>query len=244
MRLARISTPEGAVHAVADGADWAVVEDVFARPLVRTGERRPQSTTVLLSPVEPRVVLGMSHNSGPADRARPPQAFMKSARTVVGPGDVVHVEPRRGEVRIEGELTLVVRTVCRDVMPDQLADVVLGWTIGNDVTAVDQVLLDPLFTQAKNGDGFTPIGPWIETDLDPHDLSIEVVVDGVRAASSSTAGLAWDAIEAFCYVTAHMTLGPGDVLMTGAPGTSATVRPGATTAISIDGLGTLVGSVD
>ncbi|MHB1489688.1 fumarylacetoacetate (FAA) hydrolase family protein [mine drainage metagenome] len=65
----------------------------------------------------------------------------------------------------------------------------------------------------------------------------------MRAASASTAGLAWDAIEAFCYATAHMTLGPGDVLRTGAPGTSATVRPGATTAISIDGLGTLVGSV-
>ncbi|NUU17183.1 DUF2437 domain-containing protein [Cellulomonas humilata] len=240
MRLARIATDAGPVPAVADGDDWAVVVDLFARPLVRTGVRVPQDGARLLAPVEPAVVLGMAHNSGPADRGVPPQAFMKSARTVVGPGDPIWLDERAGAVKAEGELTLVVRTTCRHVTPDQFADVVLGWTIGNDVTAVDQVPLDSLFTQAKNGDGFTPVGPWIETDLSTlTDVRIEVDVDGARVATSSTAGLAWDPVEAFCYVTAHVTLGPGDLLLTGAPATSAIVVAGSTTAITLDGLGTL-----
>ncbi len=243
MRLARIKTTTGPVAVVADGEDWAVVEDMFARPLVRTGARYPQAGAVLLAPTEPRVVLGMSHNNGPADRELAPQAFMKSARTVVGPGARVVVDPRRGEVKVEAELALVIRTVCRNVTPDQVADVVLGWTVGNDVTAVDQVGLDSLFTQAKNGEAFTPIGPWIETELDPFDVELTVEVDGRVAASSSTSRLAWDPVEALCYVTSHVTLGPGDVLLTGAPDTSATVVPGNRTALTVGGIGTLEGTV-
>ncbi|WP_127125743.1 fumarylacetoacetate hydrolase family protein [Georgenia sp. SYP-B2076] len=239
MRLARIATPAGPRHVVADGADWVVVEDVFARPLVRTDERHPQAGARLLAPVEPRVVLGMAHNSGPADRQLPPQAFMKSARTVVGPGDPVRIDPRRGEVKVEGELTLVVRRECRNLTPEDVPDAVLGWTVGNDVTAVDQTPLDEKMTQAKNGDGFTPIGPWIETDLDPRDVAIDVDVDGVRVASSSSAGLAWDVVEQLVYLTSHLTLGPGDVILTGSPGTAATVRAGDRSDITLSGIGTL-----
>ena len=243
MRLARISTPSGPRHVADDGADWVVVDDVFARPLVRTDERYPQAGAQLLAPVEPRVVLGMAHNSGPADRERPPQAFMKSARTVVSPHDRVQLDPDGGEVRVEGELTLVIRKECRNISPAQFADVVLGWTIGNDVTAVDQVPLDDKFTQAKNGDGFTPIGPWIETDLDPSAVTIEVEVDGECVATSSSANLAWDVVEQLVYLTSHLTLGPGDIVLTGSPGTAAAIVPGSRSTITLAGIGTLHNTV-
>ncbi|MFH5821251.1 fumarylacetoacetate hydrolase family protein [Georgenia sp. AZ-5] len=243
MRLARIATPAGPRHAVADGADWAVVEDVFARPLVPTGERHPQDGARLLAPVEPRVVLGMAHNTGPADRELPPQAFMKSARTVVGPGDAIRLDPRRGEVKVEGELAVVVRRQCRNLAPEEVPDAVLGWTVGNDVTAVDQVALDEKMTQSKNGDGFTPLGPWVETELDPRDVAIEVRVGDEVAAAGSTSGLARDVVELLVYLTAHLDLGPGDVVLTGAPGTGATVVPGDRAAITLAGIGTLTNPV-
>jgi 2-keto-4-pentenoate hydratase/2-oxohepta-3-ene-1,7-dioic acid hydratase in catechol pathway len=239
MRLARIATASGPRHVAAVGEDWVVVKDVFARPLVHTGESYPQTGAHLLAPVEPRVVLGMAHNSGPVDRVLPPQAFMKSARTVVGPNDRIQVHPRRGEVKVEGELTLVIRKECRDISPAQFADVILGWTIGNDVTAVDQTPQDEKMTQAKNGDGFTPIGPWIETDLDPRSVAIKVDIDGERVAASSTANLAWDVVEQLVYLTSHLTLGPGDIVLTGSPGTAATVVPGTSSTITLTGIGTL-----
>ena len=239
MRLARIQTPHGPRPVVLDGERWSVVTDLFATPLVRTGEEHPVDGARLLAPVEPRVVLGMAHNSGPDDRLLPPQAFMKSARTVVGPGDPIHLDPGVGRVVVEGELVAVVGRTCRNLTPEDVAGAILGWTIANDVTAVDQVPLDDKFTQVKNGDGFTPLGPWIETELDPTDVAIDVRVDGDLVAGSSTSGLARDVTELLVYLTSFLTLGPGDVVLTGAPGTSAPILAGQSTAITLAGIGTL-----
>jgi 2-keto-4-pentenoate hydratase/2-oxohepta-3-ene-1,7-dioic acid hydratase in catechol pathway len=239
MRLARIQTADGPRPVVQDGSRWSVVEDLFATSPARTGEQHPVVGSRLLAPVEPRVVLGMAHNSGPADRRLPPQAFMKSARTVIGPEEPIQLDPRVGRVVVEGELVAVIGRTCRDLTLEAVPGSILGWTIANDVTAVDQIPLDDKFTQVKNGDGFTPLGPWIETDLDPRAVDIEVRVDGAVLARSSTAGLARDVGEQLVYLTSFLTLGPGDVVLTGAPGTSAPVAPGQSTAITLAGIGTL-----
>ncbi|MGO1316192.1 MAG: fumarylacetoacetate hydrolase family protein [Cellulomonadaceae bacterium] len=239
MRLARITTPAGPRPAVQDGEHWSVVTDLFAQPLERTGEQHPVAGTTLLAPVEPVVVLGMAHNSGPADRELAPQAFAKSARTVVGPGEHIHLDPRVGAVVVEGELTVVLRRTSRNLTPEQVPDAILGWTIGNDVTAVDQIALDEKMTQSKNGDGFTPLGPWIETDLDFRDAGLEVTVDGEVVAKASTPQLAYDVVEQLVYLTSVLTLGPGDVVLTGAPQTSAPIRPGQVSTVTIPGIGSL-----
>lgn len=106
---------------------------------------------------------------------------MKSARTVVGPGDPVHLDPRVGQVMVEGELVAVVGRTCRHLAAEDVPGALLGWTIANDVTALEQVPLDSMFTQVKNG----------------------------------------------------------DVVLTGAPGTSAPIRAGRSTAITLAGIGTL-----
>ena len=84
----------------------------------------------------------------------------------MGPDDDILVDERLGQVNVEGELAIVIRRHCRNLTPERCPAAILGYTIGNDVTAVDQVALDEKMTQAKHGDGFTPIGPWIETDLE------------------------------------------------------------------------------
>lgn len=239
MRLARISTADGPRPAVQDGAMWSVVTDLFATQLTRTGESYPIQDTHLLAPVEPRIVLGMAHNSGPADRLLPPQAFMKSARTVVGPGASIHLDPRVGRVVVEGELVMVIGRTCRDLTPEEAPSAILGWTIGNDVTATDQVPLDEKMTQAKNGDGFTPVGPWIETELDPYDVDIRVSVNGEVVAEASTSQLAWNVLEQLVYLSSFLTLGAGDVILTGAPWTSAPINPGQLAEITLSGIGTL-----
>jgi len=237
MRLARVSTPEGPRAVVDSGDGWEEVADLFARPLVRTGVRHPADAP-LLAPVEPLVVLGMAHNTGPDDRNLPPQAFLKSARTVAGPGEPIVVDARHGRVVGEVELAVVISRTCRNVTVEEAPAYVLGWTVANDVTAVDQVALDEKMVQAKCGDGFTPLGPWVETDLDPLAAPLAATAGEHRVASSS-ANLAWHPFEAIAYLSEHLPLGAGDVICTGAPHTSFPIQPGDQCVCVIEGIGTL-----
>ncbi|SER93203.1 2-keto-4-pentenoate hydratase/2-oxohepta-3-ene-1,7-dioic acid hydratase (catechol pathway) [Propionibacterium cyclohexanicum] len=239
MRLARIQTPLGPRPVVQDGSKWAVVKDLFADEPESTGEFYPVDGAQLLAPAQPMVVLGMAHNNGPSDRLLAPQAFSKSARSVVGPGQAIELDTSLGEINIEGELAVVIGRSCRRLTPEQVPGVILGYCIGNDVTNVDQASLDEKATQVKNGDGYTPLGPWIETELDADHVHIDVRLDGKPVASSNTDRLAWAISEQLVALTRYLTLGPGDVLLTGSPTTWATITPGQQAEITIEGIGTL-----
>ena len=119
-------------------------------------ERAPRSA---LSRYADTMTTGVPTSTPPGDRDLPRQAFIKSPRTVIGPGETIVVDEGLGQVNIEGELAVVIRRTSRHLTADQVPDAILGYTIGNDVTAVDQIPFDEKMTQSKNGDGFTPIGP-------------------------------------------------------------------------------------
>ena len=242
MRIARIATEDGAEFAVERGDTWAFIEDPFAADPATTGKTVRRSDAALLPPVQPRVIVGMAHNGTPADRETAPQAFLKSARTAAGPGDVVTLDPSVGRTVIEGELGIVIGRSARSLTIDNALDAVLGYTVANDVSAPEQNPLDGFWTQTKNGENFSPIGPWIDTSFDPSDATIRVTVNGQRVAEASTAQLARNVAEVLVYVTRHVTLGPGDVIMSGCPGTVYTVVPGDVFDIEIVGLGTLTNS--
>lgn len=239
MRLARIQTRNGPREVVQDGQYWAAVKDIFADRIERTGEVFPVEDATLLAPTRPTVVLGMAHNGGPDDRTLPPQAFSKSARSVVGPGRQIELDSGLGRINVEGELAVVIGRTSRRLSPEQVPRAILGYCVGNDVTNVDQSSLDPMTTQAKNGDGYTPLGPWIETELDPDHVHIEVRLDDELVASSSTDRLAWSIGEQLVALTRYLTLGPGDVVLTGSPATWAAIGPGQRADITIEGIGTL-----
>lgn len=239
MRLARIQGDTGPIPVVMRGDRWEVVRDLFADDLEFTGESFPMGQATFLPPVEPRLVLGMAHNSGPGDRKRPPQAFFKSPHTVVGEQQPIVIDQGIGRVAIEGEVAIVIGRRCRHLAPGESPTVILGCTIANDVTAVDQIPLDDRLLQSKGGDGFTPLGPWIETDVDPDDLAITVLVNDEVVAESSSRALAWSIDEQLVYLSAHLELGPGDVILTGSPGTAAPVAPGDRAEIRIHRLGAL-----
>ncbi|AND17830.1 DUF2437 domain-containing protein [Rathayibacter tritici] len=239
MRIARIRT-EGAPAVVALVAgEWREIENAFAAQPVETGRRWPVAGARLLAPVEPRVVLGMAHNGSAADRLQPPQAFHKSAHTLAAPGDPIVIDDGIGPVNVEGELALVIGRPARHLTLADALEHVLGVTGANDVTAPEMIAADSLFLQGKNGDGWTPLGPWIETGVDPDAVGIAVIVDGERRALSSTDRLGWRAAEILVHLTAHLTLRPGDVVLTGSPGTAAEVEPGQEVLIALDGVGEL-----
>jgi len=239
VRIARIHTNHGPRPVVHDDDRWREIADPFADEVIFTGPEYPVEFVRFLAPVQPTVVLGMAHNGSPAERARPPQAFMKSARTVINPGDHIVLEDHVGVVHIETELAVVIGRRCRNLTAADVPDVILGYTVGNDVTAVEQVELDDKMTQAKNGDGFTPLGPWIDTDIDPSNLQMTVHVNGDHITASNTDQLAYTITEQLVYLTSFMSLGPGDIVLTGCPGTYAPVKPGDISTVSIDGIGIL-----
>lgn len=237
MRVCRISHAGGTGYASWDGSVFTELADPYALRPRRNGARIPAAGARLLAPVEPRTVVGMAHNTGSADRALPPAAFLKAARTVVGPGAAVCLPHDGGPTVAEGELALVIGRETSGVRPSDLLSCVLGFTVANDVTDRGAQRDDPLWTEAKSRHTFTPVGPWIETDLDAADLQITVTVNGAEASRASTAGLARDPGEILAYVARLMPLGPGDLVLTGAPGPDAELRPGDTVTVGIGGIG-------
>jgi len=245
MRIARIVHHGRPSYAAVDGGVLTLIEDPFT-----TGARRaPHAARIaldevrLLAPVEPRTVVGMAHNTGAADRELAPQAFLKPARSVIGPGEAVGVPAGVGRVDAEGELAVVLGRTARDLTVDDALDAVLGYTVANDVTARDLQRTDSLWTSAKGYDGFTPLGPWIDTDVDPEAAVVQVTINGRELAAASTSNLARNVVEILVHVTSFLTLGPGDVVLTGAPGEYGEIRPGDEVSVTIEGLGTLTNPV-
>jgi len=206
-----------------------------------TGRTRPLETVRLLAPTEPRLVIGMARNGEPDDRRVPPTAFLKPPGSVIGPGDPIPLPGHLGRVDAEGELAVVIGRTARHLAVDNALDAVLGYTLGNDVTARDLQAGDPL--RAKGYDGFTPLGPWIETDLDAGAVDLAVSIGGRSLPVGSTARLARGVSEILTYLTSFLTLHPGDVVLAGAPGTYGPVAAGETVTISAAGLGVLTNPV-
>jgi 2-keto-4-pentenoate hydratase/2-oxohepta-3-ene-1,7-dioic acid hydratase in catechol pathway len=169
-----------------------------------------------------------------------PVIFLKPSTAVTGPGDPI-TRPVKISDRtdFEGELAVVIGRLCRDVPPDRVGEVIFGYTCANDVTARDLQARDGQWARAKGFDTFCPLGPWIETDLDPADLELSTTVNGEVRQHSRTSLLLHDVATLVSYVSAVMTLLPGDVLLTGTPAGIGPLEDGDDVAVTIEGIGTL-----
>ena len=180
---------------------------------------------------------------GPAVPARPEigyranNALIGHREPIVRPADCT--EP----LTVEGELVAVIgKTVPRHCSRDEAVDAVLGWTIGNDVSARGWQRSDRTFWRCKNSDTFKPMGPGIVTGADPLAATTTVRVEGAVAAAFPTGDMLFDPYEFITAMSRYITLSPGDVMWMGTDET-ATVVPGQVVEISIDGLGTLANPV-
>jgi 2-keto-4-pentenoate hydratase/2-oxohepta-3-ene-1,7-dioic acid hydratase in catechol pathway len=208
----------------------------------------------LLAPVLPRskvVGIGRNYAAHAAemgnDLPTEPLMFLKPNTSVVGPGDPIFYPPQTQNLHFEGELAVVIGRICRDVPPEQATDVIHGYTIANDVTARDLQRSDVQFTRAKGFDSFCPLGPWIETDLDPHDFAegrrLQTHLNGELQQDGSTSDLIFDIPTLIAHVSSVMTLLPGDVILTGTPEGVGPMNVGDEVEVSIAGLGSLTNPV-
>lgn len=248
MPLARIAHEGGVSYAEPGPQGWTLLAPGRETPWP-TGRREslgqlPLSAARLLAPVTPRTVVGMAHNTGPADRELPPQAFLKPVTSVSGPGEPVPLPPDAGLVEAEAELAVVIGRTARRLTAGDALSHVLGFTVANDVTSRDRQRSDPLWFSAKGHDGWTPLGPWLvtpsdlaEQGLELDDLEVGLSVDGVPCRPGRTSDLARSVAECLVYVTSVLTLHPGDVVLTGAPGETARIRPGCRVTASVVGIG-------
>ncbi len=232
----------GLVVAELSGHPFGVGED----DIRFTGRRHQLDDVRLLAPVLPSKIVAIGRNY--ADHAREmggeppaePVIFLKPSTSVIGPGDPIGRPAVLSErVDFEGELAVVIGRLCRDVPPERAPEVVFGYTCANDVTARDLQRRDGQWARAKGFDTFCPLGPWIETALSPADLDLTTTVNGAVRQQSRTSLLLHDVTALIAYVSAVMTLLPGDVLLTGTPAGVGALEKGDEVAVTIEGIGTL-----
>lgn len=189
----------------------------------------------LAAPCTPTVVVGIAQN-GPG-HASPVQAWLKSPRTVTGPGVTVRLRRDAGQTVAEAEVAVVIGRDTTGLTVENAHDFVLGITAVNDLSSPDRAAVDPRNFESKSGEGYTPLGPWIDTahSLDA-DLPMALLADGVARAETSAGRLPMTPRECLAYVAGWTTLGPGDVVMMGAPHSQAPVRPGETIEVVVGDL--------
>jgi 2-keto-4-pentenoate hydratase/2-oxohepta-3-ene-1,7-dioic acid hydratase in catechol pathway len=257
VRYGIVDSPGAGGTANGHGVEGLAVAELAGHPfgpspddLKLTGARYQVADVRLLAPVLPSKVVAIGKNY--AEHAREtgseppaePLIFLKPSTAVIGPGDPivrpVHLSQR---VDFEGELAVVFGRLCRDVPPARVPEVIFGYTCANDVTARDLQASDGQWARAKGFDTFCPLGPWIETGLDPADVELTTTVNGEVKQQSSTALLIHDIVKLVCYVSAVMTMLPGDVLLTGTPAGIGPLVAGDAVSVHVAGLGTLTNPV-
>jgi 2-keto-4-pentenoate hydratase/2-oxohepta-3-ene-1,7-dioic acid hydratase in catechol pathway len=233
------------------------LEGEFVRPLqgtffenpLPTGEEVPLSTVKLLAPVLPSKVVCIGRNyvehaqEMGDDVPEEPIIFLKPSTSVIGPGDPIPYPRISEQVDHEGELGVVIARLARRVKAEQAGNYILGFTCGNDVTARDLQRKDGQWTRGKGFDGFCPLGPWIETILDPSDLALECRVNGEIRQSARTSQLTFGPNELVEFITQVMTLLPGDVILTGTPAGVGPMKPGDRVEVDVEGIGVLENEV-
>ena len=199
----------------------------------------------LLAPCSPSkvVCLGLNYHSHAEETKLPtpgmPLIFLKPPTAVIGP-DATIILPRDSKrVDYEGELGVVIGKKAKDVPEEKAKEYILGYTCFNDVSERFAQREDGQWTRAKGYDTFAPIGPWVETDVDPDDLKLETYLNGDLRQSARTSDLIFRVSKLVNFVSQVMTLLPGNVIATGTPSGIGPMNAGDVVEVRIDKIGTL-----
>ncbi|WP_173916680.1 fumarylacetoacetate hydrolase family protein [Halobacillus sp. Marseille-Q1614] len=210
-----------------------------------TGEIVPENQAKLLAPIEPSKVIGIGANYVGSEEELPeklpelPVFFFKPSSSVVGPEADVQIPDLIDEVKFESELAVVIGKEMRNVEKENVLDYVFGYTIGNDITAPQFFHEDGHWTLGKSFDTFTPIGPCIETELDPSQISVKANINDEEKQNSPTSLMIVPLAEMISYLSKVMTLKPGDCILTGSPLGAHFVQKKDVVECKIDEIGTL-----
>ncbi len=255
MRLGRIASPDGVAFVTIEPNADGVRRRAGRSPTILSGRRPspgrawPLADTRLLAPILPSKVVAVGRNY--ADHAAElgnavpaePLIFLKPSTSVIGPSAPILLPPSSSRVEFEGELAVVIGRPCRDVKAENAASVILGYTVANDVTARDLQRADVQFTRGKGFDTFCPLGPWIETELEPGDVAVRTELDDELKQDGHTSDMIFNVGELVEFASAVMTLLPGDVILTGTPAGVGPMTAGQRVSVTVEGIGTLANPV-
>lgn len=237
-------------HVVDAGGEWRFLEgDLFGAH--ETGDR-VGAPHRLLAPVEPSkiVCIGLNYKDHAAEQKKPlpaePLIFIKPSTSVVGPGDAIVLPPGAGRVDHEAEAAVVIGRRASYVREEEAHDYVFGLTCVNDVTARELQEKGVGYTRAKGFDTFAPVGPCIVQGLDytsDAGIGVEGLVNGTVRQSSSTRELIFPIPKLVAFISAIMTLLPGDIISTGTPSGIGPLVAGDSVTIRVDGVGELTNPV-
>ncbi len=204
----------------------------------------------LLAPVAPSkiVCVGRNYREHAAELGNKmpdePLLFLKAPSAVIASGDSIDLPRASQQVEHEGELGVVIGRVARKLSSsDDPLSYVFGYTCVNDVTARDLQRKDVQFTRGKSFDTFCPVGPWIETEIDPANAGVETRLNGEVKQKGNTADMAFPVAFLITYISEIMTLYPGDLIATGTPAGVSRMKHGDTVEVEVTGIGVLRNSV-
>jgi 2-keto-4-pentenoate hydratase/2-oxohepta-3-ene-1,7-dioic acid hydratase in catechol pathway len=247
MRLVRFHHGDRiATGALEPGSDEVrVLRGTFFEDPLPTGETVALGDVLLLAPVLPSklVCVGKNYAAHAAEFGmqvpEEPLLFLKPSTAVIGPGDPIRLLPISRRIDYEGELAVVIGRLARGVRAEDAFKYILGYTCADDVTLRDLQKTDDQWARAKGFDGSAPIGPWIETELDPNDVIVRTRLNGEIRQQASTSEMVFGVATLIEYITVFMTLLPGDVLLTGTPEGVGTLSDGDVVEVEVEGVGVL-----
>ncbi|MBB5232829.1 fumarylacetoacetate hydrolase family protein [Deinococcus budaensis] len=245
MRLVRIEHGEAPQWGQVEGDTVYLTRGMGGE---RTGETAPLSGTRLLAPAEPTKIVCVGRNyldhirelgNDTGDLPKEPGLFLKGPNALAADGETVGYPEWTRNFHFEGELALVVGRRARDLTPENALEHVAGYTCGLDLTARDLQKTDLQWFRAKAADRFCPLGPWLETELDPADVRVVTRVNGETRQDGRTAQMIFGVVQILTYVTRFVTLEPGDVVLTGTPEGVGPLHRGDTVEVEVGGIGVL-----
>jgi len=248
LRVVRVLTDEDVRYGLADDDTITLISDEPFASYELDGTL-VLSEARLLAPVIPTKIVAVGLNyrmhaeeMGEALPERP-LIFLKPPTSLNGPDAEVRIPAGLDEIDYEGELAVIIGRRTRAVSVASAMSHVLGYSCGNDVTARQYQRADGQWTRAKGFDGFCPVGPWVENDVDPSDLAIETYVNGERRQAARTSDMIFPVPELVSFISHVMTLLPGDIVLTGTPSGVGPMRTGDTVEVRIEDVGSLVNHV-
>ncbi|MEA5076447.1 MAG: fumarylacetoacetate hydrolase family protein [Coriobacteriia bacterium] len=248
MRVVRIFHEEDVRYGLADESTVTLISDEPFAAWEPEGIVALPHAQLLAPTVPTKIVCAGLNYKGHAremghELPTEPVIFLKPPTSVVGHGAEIRIPDGHDVVDYEAELALVIGRRAHKVTPEQAHTHVLGCTCANDVTSRVLQQRDGQWTRAKGFDTFCPLGPWVETDVDPRDTTLESYVNGERRQSTSTSDMIFDPYELVSFVSGVMTLLPGDVVLTGTPAGIGPLYRGDVVEIRVGGIGSLINRV-
>ena len=251
MRIVRYETQDGKKPKygwLLDGKVGEIGGNIFGRYQRKEAET-PLADVRLLAPSEPTKILCVGRNY--VEHAKElgnevpkiPLIFMKPPSSVISNGDTIILPPQSAQVEHEAELVVVIGKRGRHITTENARKHILGYTVGNDVTARDLQKSDGQWTRAKGFDTFCPFGPWIDTEFDPADSVVTCRVNGQMRQMASTRDMVFNVGVLISYISSVMTLESGDLIFTGTPSGVGQLKDGDEVSVEIEGLGEIKNKV-